>query len=145
MIVKKKMQITPEAYFEFIMEHLLAELPKSMQKKITKKDIKKGLKYRQTYKLAKGDFVSKKEIVEFEYGVVYKLQMDIPDGYQYIEHRVKKLSDNEIEVSYEESLDSSKASTSLFHKMKARSNKKQMLQRLAAIEEYIIGKKEEAE
>ena len=145
MIVKMKMQVTPEEYFEFIIEHLLAELPKSMQKKITKKDIKTGLKYRQTYKLAKGDFVSKKEITEFEYGVIYKLQMEIPDGFQYIEHRIEKLSDNEIEVNYEESLDSSKASTSIFHKIKSGSSKKQMKQRLAAIEEYIITKREEAE
>ena len=145
MIVKVKMNISSKEYFDFITEHLLDELPKSMKKKVERSDIKKGLKYRQTYKLKSGDFVSKKEIVDFEFGKVYRLQMEIPDGLQYIGHKVDEISENEIEVTYEESVETSKSTTSLFHKLKTSSNKKQMKQRLKAIEEHIISKREEAE
>lgn len=145
MIVKVKMNISSSEYFDFITEHLLDELPKSMKKKIQPSDIKKGLKYRQTYKLKSGDFVSKKEIVEFEYGKVYRLQMEVPDGFQYIGHTINPISDDQIEVVYEETVESSKSTTSLFHKLKSNSNKKQMKQRLKAIEEHIISKREPEE
>jgi len=145
MIVKVKMNVSSNEYFAFINEHLLNELPKSMKKKIQPSDIKKGLKYRQTYKLKGGDFVSKKEIIDFEYGKIYRLQMEVPDGYQYISHTVDTLDDTQIEVTYEESIDTKKSSTNFFHKLRSSSNKKQMKQRLKAMEEYIINKREEQE
>lgn len=144
MVIKVKLQVSASEYFDFIMDQLLKELPKSMRNKMCREDIQLGLKYRQTYNLQKGSFVSKKEIIDFKYGEVYCLQMEIPDGFQYMKHTVTPLSDDAIEVRYEETLDTVKASTNFFHKLKAFSNKKQMKKRFEAIEQYIIENRKEA-
>lgn len=137
-----KLAVSAKEYFDFITNQLLSELPKGVKNKVKRADIKTGFKYQQTYHLPKGDFISKKEIIEYVYGETYRLQIQIPDGYQYIEHHILPLGDEEIELQYSETIQTKKLAVNLTHKLRSSSAKKRLKHNFKMIEEAIISKRE---
>ena len=138
MIVTKKLSVSSTDYFDCICRYLIKDLRKTVNKNMKLKDIKPDFSFYKTYKTKDGDFKSKQVIEEFEYGKAYKLKIKIPEGYQIISHHIKELSDDEIEVRYEEVVESNKASVKVRQFSRRGKSKKVMKQLLNDLESEII-------
>lgn len=144
MKVKAKLNVSTQAYFEFLIEQLLEEIPKNKKRTLNRNDIKEGLTYKQTYKIGEGTFESTKKIITFDYGKCYQLQLEIPDGKQFIKHDVKDLGPNLIEVTYQEWAEGIHMAGKIAYALQTGTKKKEMKRRLAAVEAYILKNQEEA-
>lgn len=103
MIVKQTLNVSAEAYFNLLQKYLLKDLKKTVNKSISLKDIKQGFCFEKTYRTKqKDDFVSKQEIVELSYPSAYCLRFSIPNGFQKISHHIKTIDENQVEITYEE-------------------------------------------
>lgn len=144
MKVKKKLNVSSEQYFEFLIHHLLKEIPKTKKRSLNRNDLQAGFTYTQEYDLGHKKFESCKTIVAFDYGSLYHLQIEIPQGMQYIKHEVRKINENTIEVSYSEWVEVSIITGKIAYALQMKQKRKQMKMRLKAIESYVL-KQNEAE
>lgn len=137
MIVTKKLKVNNGDYFDCLTRYLIKELRKSVDKGIKAKDIKPGYRFDRMYKTKNGEFKSIQVIEEFDYGKAYKLKIKLPQGYQIISHHIKELSDDEIEVRYEEVVETSKLSLKIQQFMRRGKSKKLMTRLLHDLEAEI--------
>lgn len=143
MKLSKTLKISKEEYFDFIVNSFVQELPKATKKRVSTNDIKEGFSYKQTYQLKTGNFISRKVITEFEYGKVYALEMDVPDGKQYFKHEIQEKGPFKIKVHYTEIVNSKNSFQAIIRRFREFTAKAKMSGRFEAIEKHIISLRDE--
>ncbi|OCN05808.1 hypothetical protein A4S06_07145 [Erysipelotrichaceae bacterium MTC7] len=143
MKLAKTLNISADEYFDFIVNSFVQELPKATRKRVNTSDIKPGFSYKQTYQLKTGNFISRKVITEFEYGKVYAMEMDVPDGKQYFKHEIESKGPYKIKIRYTEVADSKNSLQAIIRKFREFSAKAKMSGRFEAIEKHIIENRKE--
>ena len=106
-VVKKKMEVTKEEFFDYLKLVLLKELKHSVSKKIVKADLVEGYGFNRQVRLHDNKYVTKCKLVELN-DYAYHLQVDNGANVQHIVHRIKELDDGRIEDTYEEYIESTK-------------------------------------
>lgn len=139
MIVKKKLNVSADAYFDLLARYLLRDLRKSLGKKVKATEIKPGYTFQKKYKLVdESVFTSKQTIEEYDYGRAYRLTFTIPQGTQVVAHTIKTLDENKIEVTFEDTIISSIPAQKFRNLTGASAKKKQMKQFLEMVEAEIL-------
>lgn len=142
MKVKKRLNVSAEAYFSLLQHYLLKDLRKTVSKSIRRSDLKKGYRFDKVYHTETGeDFISHQEITAMEPGVMYQLRYSIPKGYQIITHRITAIDDYHIQVEYEEEIESTDLGIRFRKITQKRKSKKAMMEALKRLETEIITSK----
>lgn len=141
MIVKQKLNVSADAYFDFLAKYLLKDLRKTVGKKVKAADIKPGYTFVKTYKLPdETQFTSKQVIEEYDYAKSYRLKFSIPQGTQIVAHTISALGDNQCEVAYEEKIISDIPAQKFRNITGAHAQKKKMKNLLKNLEAEILVK-----
>ena len=141
MKVKKKLNVSADAYFDLLARYLLQDLRKTFGKKVKATDLKPGYTFTKTYKLVDESLYKSKQVLEeYDYGKAYRLTFTITQGTQIVAHTIKELGENQIEVTFEDTIVSSVPAQKFRNLTGANAKKKQMKQFLEQVEAQIIVK-----
>lgn len=134
MKIKKTLNVSAEAYFNTLQKYLLNDLKKNVSKSIRLSELKQGYRFQKKYHTQDGEYISKQEIVEYEYAKAYQLRFTIPDGYQIISHHIQSIDEDHIHVEYEEKIESDKLNLRMKQFMRRRKSRALMKQILHHLE-----------
>ncbi|NCC54517.1 MAG: DUF3284 domain-containing protein [Erysipelotrichia bacterium] len=126
MKISDTLNVSAEDYFNVLQQYLLKDLRKTVSKSLKKSDLKAGYQFKKTYRTKDGEYESKQEIVEMDYGKAYQLKFTIPGGYQIISHHIEKIDEQHIKVEYEEVIESHQLSIRLRQFMRRGKSRKLM-------------------
>jgi len=147
MKVVKKMQVRPEAFFDLMMASVKADVEQVTGKPVREADIKAGFTYKKNLlnKLGKeGSSIG--TFVRVERPLAYEVEFKTARGLNKIAYEIKKLDDEQIEVSYEEIYEAVDKRHELNQKLVGffykRGTEKRMMRLLDSMEQYLLQQKE---
>lgn len=139
MIVKKKLNVSADAYFDILARYLLKDLRHTVGKKVKASEIKAGYTFTKKYKLPDDTmFTSKQVIEEYDYGKAYRLSFAIPQGTQIVGHKIQAIDDEHCMVEYEEKIISDIPAQKFRNVTGALNKKKQMNKILEMLEAELM-------
>ena len=141
MKIKRKLNVSSDAYFTTLQRYLLNDLRKNVDRKLKLNDLKVGYQFTKVYKRKNAeDYVSSQVIEEMDFAKAYCLRFSIPNGFQIISHHIKEVDGNTIEVTYEEVIETKKLGLSFQQFMRRGKSRKLMNQILKKLEIEIQSK-----
>lgn len=141
MIITRRIRVSAETYYKYLVEMVLRELRKNMSGAIKKEELVKGFKTRKTFYKGKEKVETIFTIEEMTYPELLVISVTTDKGTQFTSHSLRPIKDDVVEDTYEEDLRTDDLKMKLSAIWNAGRTRSNMAKNIARMEKELLGKK----